>query len=106
MPGEGGAVRNGLHFICCHVEPEQIVERRHRRSGFRDQGFAAERAHPFRAEAGDELGKQRMLRKPADGGHLQVGLSKIVLLVESEGDRKSTRMNSSHYCASRMPSFA
>src|SRR3546814_6588994 len=28
------------------------------------------------------------------------------VVIEAHGDRKSTRLNSSHYCASRMPSSA
>src|SRR3546814_10528670 len=33
-------------------------------------------------------------------------LSHIGLVIDPEQDRKSTRLNSSHYCATRMPSSA
>src|SRR3546814_13700550 len=50
----------------------------------------------------DELTRQRCL---ADRMQLALGLD-LCGRVGGEDDRKSTRLNSSHYCAARMPSSA
>src|SRR3546814_7812912 len=38
--------------------------------------------------------------------HADIGRRFPPILARRQGDRKSTRLNSSHYCASRMPSSA
>src|SRR3546814_6166970 len=47
---------------------------------------------------------------PTRGGRKQISegpfMSKLASISAVLGDRKSTRLNSSHYCAARMPSYA
>src|SRR3546814_8193723 len=62
--------------------------------------YGVSRPHHLRIEPG-------CLTDPGEVGRLTV-LKHEIRNVErvSSGDRKSTRLNSSHYCASRMPSSA
>src|SRR3546814_3773963 len=47
------------------------------------------------------------LRPKAEGGVLErKGQVEVISSLERDGDRKSTRLNSSHQCATRMPSYA
>src|SRR3546814_10582288 len=73
-------------------------------------------AHALRGELGDF--HQHVLERPADflaagvGHHAERAVLRAALHARDEGtralgarlDRKSTRLNSSHYCESRMPS--
>ena len=65
----------------------------------------------LRIAANDGL-KSLNMRSVSDGCHVALGTlynyfgSKDELLIETIGDRKSTRLNSSHLKLSRMPSSA
>ena len=65
---------------------------------------------PFVAEQVEDLNReyQRRIaaRLEADGHHVLQGERIISTNEEAVGDRKSTRLNSSHYSRSRMPSSA
>src|SRR3546814_3760500 len=53
------------------------------------------------AFGGEQVGDLVCLHAVVEGGDLEAALLRQV-----DQDRKSTRLNSSHYCASRMPSSA
>ena len=53
----------------------------------------------------DELRRELVDAVSVTGGHLGAGLGVVELTVALQ-DRKSTRLNSSHYSRSRMPSSA
>src|SRR3546814_6715565 len=62
-------------------------------------GAALHRHHQRQRHFGDRLA--------VGAGHVAYGDAMVAGRVERDrGDRKSTRLNSSHYCASRMPSSA
>src|SRR3546814_6146780 len=60
-----------------------------------------------------DIGPARFDQRIASGGNGRVlrapeliAVGEIAVLAEQVGDRKSTRLNSSHQCATRMPSSA
>src|SRR3546814_4316132 len=75
--------------------------------------IAGQRESPLFGQRLDERGARRValgLRSEPSGDHIfqfRVGLVGIgVAGINLGGDRKSTRLNSSHYCAHRMPALA
>src|SRR3546814_2750377 len=55
------------------------------------------------------LARYVIIRKGEQFGHELASTGEVYYVIRGEGettDRKSTRLNSSHYCASRMPSSA
>jgi hypothetical protein len=105
---------------CRHEEP-QFTAHQH---GADDEAECENPTPPPIAEAEDEAPGPRPLRTADDGSRvfgreLQDGIETVTLsaisadppsftdhVVRTEGDRKSTRLNSSHNPASRMPSSA
>src|SRR3546814_9179017 len=65
----------------------------------------AQHLQPF----ADARGEQRMIEEDpglVEDQQRRPAVEPLLETVEEVGDRKSTRLNSSHYCAARMPSSA
>src|SRR3546814_3524041 len=54
----------------------------------------------------EKLGRLQFLDPACGCGNFLVVTYRELRRIEQEADRKSTRLNSSHYCASRMPPSA
>src|SRR3546814_13902226 len=72
-------------------------------------------SNPFQTVQREDVGLTLRIRPQiSEGGTVKLSLYQEVSSIDpsstlpsaTSGDRKSTRLNSSHYCASRMPSSA
>src|SRR3546814_9523478 len=94
-------------FIACSNYPECKFTRKFAQDGGgQDEGIAAD--GPVELGADPDTGEQITLRSGRFGPYVQRGEGKEAgrSSLPKDVDRKSTRLNSRHYCASRMQSSA